>query len=146
MKAIGGLRTRDPEMTQYRRYAYFPRILGRYGECVFPVCPNDEDPALIHFTRYATQLTYHMADLHRTLVATRAAFAESMMARAALVDAAALAAPPPPPSSPSQTVIHPLRQPRPNGNSVGTPSHVVRIPTQHLRVRFTEPCVEEPLA
>ena len=113
---------------------------------MFPVCPNDEDPALIHFTRYATQLTYHMADLHRTLVPTRAALAESMKAKAALVDTAALAAPLPPPPSPSQTVIHPPRQPRPKGNPVGTPSHVVRIPTQHLRVRFAEPCVEEPPA
>ena len=146
MKAIGGLRTRDPEMSLYRRYAYFPRILGRYGECVFPVCPNDEDPALFHFTRYATQLTYHMADLHRTLVATRTALADSMISRAALVDAAALAAPPPPPTPPSQTVINPPPQPRPDGNPVGTPSHVIRISTQHLRVRFAEPCVEEPPA
>ena len=84
-------------MTKFRRYAFFPRAISRWGECLFPVCPDEEDPALIHFARFATLLSYHMAELHRTLGDTRTALAESMAARAAMVDAAALAAPPPPP-------------------------------------------------
>ena len=65
LRAIVGLRCPDPELTNHRRYAFFPRAISRWGECLFPICPDEEDPDLVHFGRFATLLSYHMAELQR---------------------------------------------------------------------------------
>ena len=147
LRAVAGLRSRDPEMTKFRRYAFFPRAISRLGECLFPVCPDEEDPALIHFARFTNLLSYHMAELHRTFGDTRTALAESMADRATLVDTAALAAPPPPPpppSSPSQAVVNSRGPSAPNGTPVGSRPILVRITPR--RPRPAELSREEPPA
>ena len=57
LRAISGIRNRDPEMATHRRYAFYPRLMNRHGACVFAVCQDEEDPALSHFARYVTLLT-----------------------------------------------------------------------------------------
>ena len=77
-KAITTLRHRDPEMSVFRRYTFYPRYLEPNGMVIFPSCYQEEDPAIVHLVRYTSALHIQCEYLTRVLAKTRHALATHM--------------------------------------------------------------------
>ena len=86
-------------MAIFRRYAFYPRFDSPDGDVYFPMCPQEEDPAIVHFSRYTAALHQQYTSVIRILADTRHALATLMLTQATEVTDPALAAPPPPPDN-----------------------------------------------
>ena len=152
-KAITGIRHRDPEMAIFRRYAFYPRFDSPDGEVIFPVCPQEEDPAIVHLSRYTAALHQQYMSVIRILADTRHALATLMLTQATEVNDPALAAPPPPPdnvqtideddSPPRYLSVNPprtMQTPRRTSTEFGT--HPDLEPPSQLRRMWNGPSPE----
>lgn len=109
-KAIIALSHRDPEMSVYRRYSFYPYYQEPNDTVVFPACLREEDPAIVHLVRYAAALHTQCEYLTKTVADTRLALANHLANQAAGINDPALFAPPPPPAAPPIPVEVPPRQ------------------------------------